>query len=158
MRKFSTLIHLKDEAQPIADALESLNISDEVLVIDHVASEKLRNLVREHGAKVVEAIEGVEDGAYVTNANNDWVLWLRPTESISEELRAALQRWREQDDKEDRVIAGYTVAVEGAKAAGKNGRGRELRFVNRTRINWTNEVPDSASNVLAMPGFLRLAV
>ena len=154
MRKFTTLIHLKDNSEPIVDTLNSLKISDEILVIDHVAKEETTKLLRTHGARVVEAINGVHDGAYVTNANNDWVLCLRPTESINEELCAALQRWKQAEEKNDNQIAGYTVTV---ASPNTNGNQQELRFVNRTRLNWTEELPGSASNVLPLPGSLLLA-
>jgi len=78
MRKFSTLIHLKDKSQHIDRTLDSLKISDELLVIDHVATEETQQLLRKHGANVLDAIDGVHDGAYATNASNDWVLFSHP--------------------------------------------------------------------------------
>ena len=154
MRKFSTLIHLKDNPQDIGRTLESLKISDELLVIDHVATEETRDLLRKHGANVVEAIDGVHDGAYATNANNDWVLIVDPSESADGELRAALENWKREDPSEDDQVTGYTVAVKAASAETENSNHRELRFVNRTRINWMEEPPGSASNVLSFPGSL----
>ena len=155
MRRFSILIHLKDQSQPITTTLKSLAVCDEVVVIDHVATDETKKMLRQHGAKVVEAIEGVQDGAYVTNAANDWVLCLQPSEHMDNTLRAALQRWKEEDEKKDEQVSGYMVAIHSQDAVGsKNGSGRELRFVNRKRINWTEELPQFASNVRSLPGAL----
>ena len=157
MRKFSTLIHLKDKAPGIAPTLEALKVSDELLVIDHVATDETRELLRKHGATVLDAINGVHDGAYVTNARNDWVLCVLPSEHPDAELCTALERWKELDPEKDDQIAGYTIAIGSQpQSASVNGH-QELRFVNRTRINWIEELPDSASNVLSLPGSLRRA-
>jgi hypothetical protein len=154
MRKFSTLIHLKDDSHHMDRTLDSLKISDELLVVDHVATEETRDLLRRHGANVLEAIDGVHDGAYATNAINDWVLLVNPSESPDGELRAALERWQKDDSQKDDEVAGYTVAVGLHPSSTENNNHRELRFVNRTRINWMEELPNTASNVLSFPGSL----
>ena len=157
MRKFSTLIHLKDKAQGIAPTLEMLKVSDELLVIDHVATDETRELLRKHGATLLDAINGVHDGAYVTNARNDWVLCVRPSERPDAELCTALERWKQLDAEKDDQIVGYTIAIGSQpQSVSMNGH-RELRFINRTRINWIEELPDSASNVFSLPGSLRRA-
>jgi len=157
MRKFSTLIHLKDKAQGIASTLETLKVSDEVLVIDHVATAETRELLRKHGATVLDAINGVHDGAYVTNVRNDWVLCVLPSEHPDAELCTALERWKELDPQKDERVAGYTIAVGSQPESHLVNGHRELRFINRTRINWIEELPDSASNVFSLPGSLRRA-
>ena len=145
MRKFSVLIHLKDAPADLTRTIQSLQVSDEVLLIDHLKNADLSRAVHDHGAKLVPAIDGVQDGAYVSNAGNDWVLCLRPCEQVSDALSRALQRWKEEDEQHDAKLVGYTVEV--------NGRG-ELRFVNRKRLNWMDELPAFASNVRPMPGEL----
>ena len=155
MRKFSTLIHLKDKSKDIARTLDALRVSDELLVIDHVATDETRELVRNHGANVLDAINGVHEGAYVTNASNDWVLCVQPSEHPDAELCKALERWKELDSQNDDQIVGYTIAVAAQQQSASLNGHRELRFVNRTRINWIEELPDSASNVLSFPGSLQ---
>ena len=158
MRKFSTLIHLKAKSQHIDRTLDSLRMSDELLVVDHVATEETRELLRKHGASVLDAIDGVHEGAYATNASYDWVLLVHPSESPDGELRAALESWKKEDTQKDDQVTGYTVAVALRPADVEKNNHRELRFVNRTRINWMDELPNSASNVLSFPGsLLRIA-
>src|SRR5215475_6243501 len=154
MRKFSTLIHLKDKSQHIDRTLDSLRISDELLVIDHIATEETRQLLRKHGANVLDAIDGVHEGAYATNASNDWVLLVHASESPDGELCAALESWKKEDTQKDDQVTGYNVAVTLRPADVENNHRRELRFVNRTRINWMEELPNSASIVLSFPGSL----
>ena len=155
MRKFSTLIHHKDKSNNIARTLDALKVSDELLVIDHVATDDTRELLCKHGANVLDAISGVHDGAYVTNATNDWVLCVQPSEHPDAELCRALERWKELDSQKDDDIVGYTIAVAPQQQSALLNGHRELRFVNRTRINWIEELPDSASNVLSFPGSLQ---
>ena len=154
MRKFSALVHLREKSQGIDRTLDSLKISDEVLVIDHLATEETRELLRKHGAQVLDAIDGVHDGAYATNATHDWVLIVNPSESPDSELRSALERWKHEDARKDDQVSGYTIAVNSQASQPDNHEHRELRFVNRTRINWMEEPPGSASNVLSFPGSL----
>lgn len=155
MRKFSTLIHLKDQSNGIAATLDALKFSDEVLVIDHVATDESRELLRKHDATVLDAINGVHDGAYATNTRNDWVLCVHPSEHPDAELCTALERWKELDPQKDDQIAGYTVAIGSQPDPTSVNGHRELRFVNRTRINWIEDLPASASNVLSLPGSLQ---
>lgn len=155
MRKFSTLIHLKEKSQDIAPTLDALQVSDELLVIDHVATDETRDLMRKHGATVLDAIHGVHDGAYATNARNDWVLCVYPSEHPDAELCTALERWKQLDPQKDDRIAGYTIAVGSQTHSSSVNGHRELRFVNRTRINWIEELPATASNVLSLPGSLQ---
>ena len=155
MRKFSTLIHLKDKSQAIAGTLDALRVSDELLVIDHVATDEMRELLRKHGATVLKAIDGVHDGAYATNARNEWVLCVRPFEHPDAELCTALEGWKQLDPAKDDRVVGYTIAIDSQRQShAVNGAHRELRFVNRTRINWIEDLPGSASNVLSLPGSL----
>ena len=154
MRKFSALVHLREKSQGVDRTLDSLKVSDELLVIDHVANDETRELLRKHGAQVLDAIDGVHDGAYATNASHDWVLIVHPSESPDGELQSALQRWKHEDARKDDQITGYTIAVKPRPSHVGDHEHRELRFVNRTRINWMEEPPGSASNVLSFPGSL----
>ncbi len=145
MRKFSALIHLRDASADLDCIMRSLQVCDEVLVVNHVKNGDLNKTIHAHGAKPLAAIDGVQDGAYATNAGNDWLLCLRPSEQISTDLSNALRHWKEENEDRDAKLVGYTVDV--------NGHG-ELRFVNRKRLNWTAELPESASNVEPLPGKL----
>jgi hypothetical protein len=79
---------------------------------------------------------------------------VNPSESPDGELRTALERWQKDDSQKDDEVAGYTVAVGLRPSSTENNNHRELRFVNRTRINWMEELPNTASNVLSFPGSL----
>lgn len=154
MRKFSALVHLREKSQGIDRTLDSLKMSDELLVIDHVATNETRELLRKHGANVLEAIDGVHDGAYATNASHDWVLIVHPSERPDGELQSALERWKHEDARKDDQVSGYTIAIDSHPSDTDNHEYRELRFLNRTRINWMEELPNSASNILSFPGSL----
>src|SRR5690349_11136059 len=125
MRKFSTLIHLKDDSQYLEQTLDSLRVSDELLVIDHLATAETRGLLHKSGVSVVDAIDGVHDGAYATNASHDWVLIVRPSESLDSELRRALERWKHEGNDSDREIAGYLIAVDSQALEGRSNDHRE---------------------------------
>ena len=69
------------------------------------------------------------------DATNDWIFCLRPNESLSDDLGAALLEWKEQEVEDG--ITCYSVPI-------RNSHGNssaEVRLVNRKQINWIGEMP-----------------
>ena len=108
MPKISAILHCHNDAQRLGRALESLRACDEVIVVDHSSSDHSAKIAREHGASVKNGVPGVEPGAYVVDARNDWILCLRPNESLGESLEAALFEWKHGEPGE---VTGFRVAI-----------------------------------------------
>ena len=152
MQKISALIHANNDAARLARAIESLRLCDEILVVDHGSSDSTDSVAKKHGARVKAAILGVQDGAYVTDLANDWVLCIQPSESASEDLEASLLEWKQRDP--DESIIGFRVRVREQNEHGWHLLGQEVRLVNRKRINWTDTLPPNIPGAKPLRGDL----
>lgn len=152
MPKISAIIHANNDESRLGRTLETLRACDEVVVVDHSSSDRTREVAREYGASVRPGVMGVHRGTYVTDLKNDWVLCLRPSESISESLEASLLGWKDSDHNGEGPN-GYCIAVREETSSGWQTQPAELRLVNRSRINWTEELPPNIGcDSSVMPG------
>lgn len=151
MPKITALLHCHRQPEPLARALESLRACDEVLVINHEADDETERIARQHGANVKAGVPGVSLGTYLVDAAHDWILCLKPTETLSEALEASLLEWKQQDhDPADC----YSMNVRLQQNGGWKESGRHTRLVNRTHVNWTSELPYDSDSSEVMPGDL----
>ncbi|HUK43554.1 MAG TPA: hypothetical protein VLW48_03825 [Candidatus Bathyarchaeia archaeon] len=139
MPKFTALLHTRNDALRLGRALDSLRPCDEVLIIDEDSEDDTERIAREHGAHFKKAIPGVTPGAYVMDAEHEWILCLRPNESLSDDLEAALFEWKEQAI--DANVACFGVPVRRENGTGWQKLPPEARLVNRARMNWMGEMP-----------------
>src|SRR5437868_7574155 len=151
MPKISAILHCHNDAQRLGRALESLRACDEVIVVDHSSSDHSAKIAREHGASVKNGVPGVEPGAYVVDARNDWILCLRPNESLGESLEAALFEWKHGEPGE---VTGFRVAIRAENSGGWKDLPPELRLVNRKRLNWPGELPPTDGDGALLGGEL----
>ncbi len=119
--------------------MQSLRPCDEVLVIDDCSDDETAAVAREYGATLKTAIPGVTAGAYAMDAANEWILCLRPNESLSDDLEAALFEWKQRED--DGHIACYNVPVREENGYGWQEATPQVRLFNRTKINWIGDMP-----------------
>ena len=114
--KISALIHTCDNARSLGRALDSLRPCDEVIVVDHGSRDETVKVAKEHGAKVINAVPGVSNGAYAQNTRNQWVLCLLPHEAIAEDLEASLHEWSEAEQDANQM--GFNMAIREQNGAG----------------------------------------
>jgi len=107
--KISALIHAFDNERSLGRALDSLRPCDEVIVVDHGSKDETAKIAREHGARVITAVPGVDRGAYAQDARNQWVLCLLPQEALAEELEASLFEWSESEHEDAQLGFGMTI-------------------------------------------------
>src|SRR5713101_2815755 len=124
MPKLTALIHVSNETLALEQTLQSLRPCDAVLVISHDSQQEIAGIAKQHGAALKQAIVGVDNGAYVTDAHNDWILCLQPGESLSNELQASLEEWKKIDAG---ATFGYMVGIRQETSRGWRKRSRELR-------------------------------
>jgi glycosyltransferase involved in cell wall biosynthesis len=139
MPKLTCLLHTHNDAQWLGRALQSLRPCDEVLVIDANSNDDTEKVARDHGANFKKAIPGVTPGAYAMDAVHEWILCLRPNESLSNDLEAALLEWKEKDVGDD--IPCFSVPIRQESEAGSEKLPPEVRLVNRKLMNWIGEMP-----------------
>ena len=148
--KITALIHARDNARSLGRALDSLRPCDEVIVVDHGSSDETARVAREHGARVIAGVPGVDRGAYAQNARNQWILCLQPEETLTEALEASLFEWRdaERDDQQ----MGFNVAIREQNGSNWKLLEPEMRLANRKQINWTGDLPPANPRVPLLAG------
>src|ERR1700749_3971636 len=147
--KISALIHTCDNAGTLGRALDSLRPCDEVIVVDHGSKDETVKTAKDHGARVINGVLGVDRGAYAQDARNHWILCLLPQEALAEDLEASLFEWRE--DEHDGQM-GFNMAIREQNGAGWKSMEAEMRLANRKQINWTGDLPPENPNVPALAG------
>lgn len=152
MPKITALLCTHNDALRLGRALDSLRPCDEVLIIDDNSEDDTVRVARENGAHIETMIPGVTPGAYAMDASHDWILCLRPTEALSEELEASLLEWKGQAPSETLTCCTVTVREQ------NNGDWRplepEVRLVNRSLLNWVGELPPKGDCDITLKGDL----
>lgn len=152
MPKFTALLHTHNDALRLGRALDSLRPCDEVLIIDEDSGDDTERIAREHGAHFKKSIPGVTAAAYAHDAAHEWVLCLRPNESLSDDLEAALFEWKEREEDPNVACLGITIRKE--NGAGWEKLPPEVRLVNRGRMNWVGEMPPNEACDVVLSGDL----
>jgi glycosyltransferase involved in cell wall biosynthesis len=123
-----------------------------VLVVDDCSEDDTLKVAREHGATVRSAIPGVTPGAYAMDSTYDWILCVRPNESLSDDLEAALFEWKNQEP--DETATCYKVSIREENGSQWHERPPETRLINRKMVNWLEELPGGQNCDLKLGGHL----
>jgi hypothetical protein len=151
MPKISAIVHARSEGHQLGRTLETLRPCDEIIVINHDSGEENAKVGRQYGATVRKAVVGVEDGTYAAETRHEWVLCLRPDETLSETLEAALFEWKNSDPGN---VAGYSFGVREQRNGGWQQLPPEFRLVNRAKLNWKTELPPNNPSAIKLEGDL----
>lgn len=151
MAKITAIVHTENNAATLARLLESLRGVNETIVVDHGSEDDSAKIARRHGAIVREGLPGVEAGAYVLEAANDWILCLRPDECLSEALETSLLAWKEDEHEKE---LGYALNLREQRNGSWKSLPPEMRLVNRKRLNWKDVLPPNRPNVPQVEGDL----
>ncbi len=133
-----------NEADRIADCLDSLAFCDEIVVVDSGSADGTREIAAAHGARVIEhAFAGyrAQKDFAVGAAQHDWVLCLDADERVTNELRDSIETVRDTGFPD---AAGYRFAraTEYFGSFLRHGNAypdRVLRLFDRRRGGWRGE-------------------
>jgi len=139
--RIAALLHTHNHERVLGRALDSLRPCDEVLVVDHDSTDDTVKIAREHGARVIQGVNGVDHGAYAQDAGADWLLCILPTETLTDSAEAALHEWKDESLPEEQPPIGFAFSIREQSAGMWKDLPAEVRLVNRTRINWTGDLP-----------------
>jgi glycosyltransferase involved in cell wall biosynthesis len=98
--KLSAVVLAKNEQQQLADCLASLQMCDEIIVVDDHSTDRTREIALKHGATVI-VYQGPDDFAKKrtfgeTHAEHEWVLFVdadeRVSDALAQEIRNALHK------------------------------------------------------------------
>jgi glycosyltransferase involved in cell wall biosynthesis len=98
--KISAFVITKNNADKIADCLESLQWADEIVVVDDFSTDSTPEICRKYGVKFQQhKFEGFqEQKVYATSlAEYDWVLKIDADERVTDEMRRSIESLTEDD-------------------------------------------------------------
>jgi len=102
MPPITALLHTANDALRLGRTLEMILPCSEIVVVDHHSTDATRRVAREYGARHITADRDETANRYLDLARYDWILCMRPGESITESLQASLFEWS--------ALPGSTVA------------------------------------------------
>lgn len=150
MPKITALIHACNNERSLGRALDSLRPCDEVIVVDHGSSDESIKVARDHGARVIKGVGGVDHGAYAQDAKNDWILCVLPSETLADDLETSLLEWKDSEPAQN--VMGYNVGIREQNGAGWKTLTAEMRLANRKQINWTGDLPPATPTMPSLEG------
>jgi glycosyltransferase involved in cell wall biosynthesis len=155
MPQISVLVHAHDQERTLGRTLESVRFADEIVVVDHHSHDKTAKVARQYGARIVRAVVGVDRGGYSVDCKHDWIFCILPGETVSEELEASLQDWKQRRSVDE---AGYLIPVREQSGENWNRLAPEMRLADRTKVNWPDLFPSPTNDAGAIAGdLLRLS-
>jgi glycosyltransferase involved in cell wall biosynthesis len=92
----SVIIHTKNAAKTLAQAISSVKFADEIIVIDMESQDETPAIAKKHGVKLITHPDvGYADPARnfgLEQANHDWILVLDADEEIPSELKSLISK------------------------------------------------------------------
>jgi glycosyltransferase involved in cell wall biosynthesis len=153
MPAITALLHTCNDELRIGRALETLRPCDEIVIVDHGSQDRTLRIAREYGVVYRTAHE--EQGLEAARAARcEWVLCLRPTESLSEMLEASLYEWKLREEKDVAEVQGVAVRVREEHEGSWTELAPELRLVRRQWADWAEGLPAARAASLQLEGDL----
>jgi len=127
-------------------------VCDDLIVVDHGGADETIRIAHEHGARVLRVTPGEDAAACAGHATYDWVLCLRPEESLTESLEASLFEWRLAAHTDEETA--YNIAIREQQGTGWRLLPAETRLVNRHKARWSGEMPAADASAPLLQGHI----
>ena len=138
--KISACIITLNEEENIADAIKSLSWADEIVVVDSGSTDKTIQIADEFGAKTYSQEWlgfGKQKQFAVEKCSNDWVFSLDADERVSEDLDAAITKFKSNPPDADGFrISRLTYYMNRPIRHAGWYPDWQLRLFNRTKGKW----------------------
>ena len=154
MPPITAILHTCNDAERLGRALESLRPCDELLVVDHGSTDATLRVAREYGARIRHAAPAQSPGSYLASALHDWVLYLLPSESLTEGLEASLYEWKLYEPGDVASIPACSAFVrEETREGWAEGR-PSTRLIPKGWHLWDGNLPRQSSQSMMLQGDL----
>lgn len=157
--KISTAIITFNEEKNIKRCIDSVDFSDEIIVVDSLSSDNTCNIARELGAKVIDQkfLGHIDQKQLaVDNCLNEWVLSLDADEEVSPELKESILKLIDSDLKKD-AYSMNRVSFHLGRWIRHGGwyPDRKIRIFNKTKAHWGGYNPHDKVVVDGSVGHLK---
>jgi glycosyltransferase involved in cell wall biosynthesis len=152
MPGITALLHTCNDELRIGRALETLRPCDEIVIIDHGSHDRTLRLAREYGVVFRRANAPAKESAGF--AKFEWVLCLRPSESVSEALEASLYEWKLRVNADLARVEGVRLAIREEQDGNWTESAPELRLVRREWASWASGLPSGQPGSMQLEGDL----
>lgn len=154
MPTITAILHTCNDGERLGRALESLRPCDELLVIDHGSTDATLRVAREYGARIRKAQPNPCPQSDLASAAHDWVLYLLPTESLSEGLEASLYEWKLYEPGDVAAVAACSAFVREETRNGWSEGRPATRLIPKGWHLWDGDFPREVSPTLMLQGEL----
>jgi hypothetical protein len=154
MPLITAILHTCNDGLRLGRALESLRSCDQILILDHGSTDQTARVARDYGATVC-AISPHRPMAEVPYAaRHPWLLFIAPSESISEGLEASLLEWKLRTEGDVAHITACSVLLREETDEGWSAPRPHTRLIPRNWNHWDGTFPRYDSGSLLLEGDL----
>ena len=139
MPSISAILHTRNDGVRLGRALATLRPCDEIVVVDHGSSDDTLRVAREYSARIRTADPLQPLGDDVGFAHHEWLLFLLPSEAISEALEATLYEWKRYAQRDVAEVSSGAVFVREETSQGWAELQPSTRLVRRSWQRWDRE-------------------
>jgi glycosyltransferase involved in cell wall biosynthesis len=156
MVPITAVVHTHNDVLRIGRCLETLYPCDEIMIVDHGSEDGTLRVAREYGARIVEGRAesfAIGDLKAAWPEPLEWVLYLDPSESLTESLAASLFEWKSEAVAES--APAYSVFLREETVAGwVENPVAQTRLVPANWQLWEGRFPKNAASAEALEGEL----
>jgi glycosyltransferase involved in cell wall biosynthesis len=154
MPPITAILHTCNDADHLGRALESLRPCDELVVVDHGSTDASLRVAREYGARIRTADANLSPSSFLRSVLHDWVLYLLPSESLTEGLEASLYEWKLYEARDVASISACSALVREETRDGWTAGRPSTRLIPKGWNHWDGDLPREAANTMMLQGEL----
>jgi glycosyltransferase involved in cell wall biosynthesis len=154
MPPITAILHTCNDADRLGRALESLRPCDELVVVDHGSTDATLRVAREYGARIRNAEPNLSPAHCLASAQHNWVLYLLPSESLTEGLEASLYEWKLYEAGEVASIPACSAFVREETGGGWIEGRPSTRLIPKGWNHWDGDLPREVTTAMMLQGDL----
>jgi glycosyltransferase involved in cell wall biosynthesis len=154
MPPITAIVHTCNDGLRLGRTLETLRPCDQILVLDHGSMDQTLRVARDYGAAVYAMSSDRPMPEALHAARHPWLLFIAPSEAISEGLEASLLEWKLRTEGDVARITACSVLLREETGEGWSEPRPYTRLTPRKWSQWDGNFPRYDSRSLLLEGDL----
>jgi hypothetical protein len=154
MPPITAIVHTCNDGLRLGRTLETLRPCDQILVLDHGSMDQTVRVARDYGATLCAISPDRTTPEALQAARHAWLLFIGPSESISEGLEASLLEWKLRTEGDVAKITACSVLLREETGEGWSEPRPDTRLTPRNWSQWDGNFPRYDSQSLLLEGDL----